>query len=451
MQLNANADIRTLLVLSAVMTTRARAEWETLRRVAIHRPGIEMWFGLLAPYASLYERPFNRCEALKEHERLEYQLGHEFKVEVVRLKEKILESADRDPKIRDRLTAIATANVEFVGNKIEADHARTQMNESASILGPEHFFNLLLLNPKLRLEEGRGARVVYLDATVRMPLANLYFMRDQQAITDKGMFLSRMAKPQRRGEPRLTRLLWESLGETITHETHAPGLFEGGDFIPMKDFALVGLGDRTNPSGVKQMLEHGLGFDEVGVVHHPRHPLVQEEGGDPMLDMHLDTYFNVASSGVVVGSELLLRRARVEVYQRKGDNLYRKNKQETDLYDYVREKGFAIIDLTTLEQMCYASDFLCIKDGTILTIEVERIAKIVLQNLESEAKRDPHRYGQLLEQARSDYQRLQNNREFFPHKKEIHHHGIDVCTIPLTNLTGGYGGVHCMTAALQRG
>jgi arginine deiminase len=433
------------------MMTRARAEWEKLRRAAIHRPGIEMWFGLLAPYASLYERPFNHCEALSEHEKLEYQLGHEFKIEVIRFKEKLLELADKDPKVRDRLTAIATANVEFAGNRIEVDHARSQMSESASILGPEHFFNLLLLNPELHFGKGRGVRAVYLDTTVRMPLANLYFMRDQQAVTDKGMFLSRMSKPQRRGETKLTRLLWESLGETITHEVHAPGLFEGGDFFPMKDFALVGLGDRTNSSGVKQMLKHGLGFDEVGVVHHPRHPLVQEEDGDPMLNMHLDTYFNVASSGVVVGSALLLRRARVEVYQREGDNLYKKSKQETNLYDYVREKGFSIIDLTTLEQMCYASDFLCIKDGTILTIEVGRIAKIVLQNLESETKRDPYRYGQLLEQVRSDYQRLQNDRGFFPHKREIHHYGIDVSTILLTNLTGGYGGVHCMTAALQRG
>ena len=44
------------------------------------------------------------------------------------------------------------------------------------------------------------------------------------------------------------------------------------------------------------MLQSGLGFDEVGVVHQPSHPLILGEQRDPMIDMHLDTYFNVASS-----------------------------------------------------------------------------------------------------------------------------------------------------------
>ncbi|CVK31389.1 protein of unknown function [Methanoculleus bourgensis] len=79
------------------MTARVRAEWERLRRVAVHRPGIEMFFGLLEPYAALYERAFSRYEARREHERLEYTLREEFGVRVLRLKETILDAADRDP------------------------------------------------------------------------------------------------------------------------------------------------------------------------------------------------------------------------------------------------------------------------------------------------------------------------------------------------------------------
>ena len=84
----------------------------------------------------------------------------------------------------------------------------------------------------------------------------------------------------------------------------------------------------------------------------------------------------------------------------------------------MRKKGFNIINLTTLEQLCYASNFLCIKDGQILAIEVEREVKSVLKNLESKAAENPHRYTKLLEQAKKDYNDLRTSGGIFPHKKE---------------------------------
>lgn len=436
------------------MTTRVRAEWDRLHRVAIHRPGIEMWFGLLAPYASLYERAFNRYEARKEHERLEYTLRHEFKIDVMRLKDQILELADRKPQIRSRLVKAALAETELAGAKADVAKARNEMLRDTDILDAGHFFNILLLEPKLDLEEGKGARAIHMNVTERAPLANLYFMRDQQAVTDKGIFLSRMSKPQRRNETRITRLLWESLGERIVHETQAPGTFEGGDFIPMKDFALVGTGDRTNAAGIEQMLAEGLTFGEVGVVHQPNHPFIPGNEADPMVDMHLDTYFNVASSGVVVGSELLLKAAKVDVYHRTGKNggyVKDRSTKTVTLHDYVRSKGFEVINLTTLEQISYASNFLCVRDGTILAVEVDRIVKKVLAGLQDQARQNPGRYGKLLEQANKDYQTLKDEAHFFPNKRDLYKFGIDALPIQLTNLTGGYGGAHCMTAAMYRG
>jgi arginine deiminase len=429
---------------------RVKAEWDQLRKVAIHRPGIEMFFGLLAPYASLYERAFNRYEARREHERMEYTLRHEFKVEVFRIKEKLLELADKRPEIKEELILRGLTGLRFTGNDKQVQGAEGEMKANAHSYDSGHFFNLMLLHPVIDLEEGTGARSIHLDVTERDPLANLYFMRDQQAVTDKGVFLSRMAKPQRYGETALTKFVWKTLGAQVVHETAPPGTFEGGDFIPMKDFALVGLGDRTNRAGVEQLLEFGLGFDEVGIVHQPAHPLIPGDEIDPMIDMHLDTYFNVAGSGVVVGSELLLRRAIVETYYREGNGAYRKSNESTNLHDYITKKGFSVINLTTLEQLSYASNFLCIKDGVILAIEVEREIKKVIENLQSKAAENPYRYGKLLDQAEKDYQYLKDTSEFFPHKTEIYNHGIDAYAIVMTNLTGGYGGAHCMTAALER-
>ncbi len=419
--------------------------------MGIHRPGIEMFFGLLAPDASLYERVFNRHEARREHENLEYTLRHEFKIDVFRIKEKILDLADRRPEIRQKLIEVGLNALKFEGSGREVQEAKKQVKEGTTAYDSGHFFNLMLLHPLMDLEKsGRGTRAVHLGVTENDPLANLYFMRDQQAITDKGIFLSRMSKPQRSGEPYLTRFIWESLGEKIVHEVTEPGTFEGGDFIPMKSFALVGLGDRTNRGGVDQMLQFGANFDEIGVVHQPNHPLIPGDERDPMIDMHVDTYFNVASSGVVVGAELLLQQAKVEIYYRAGQGEYKKSTEETTLHDYIKKKGFDIINLTTLEQLCYASNFLCVKDGRILAIEVEREIKNVLENLKAKAGESPHRYSKLFEQATRDYQHLRDTGGFFPHKKEIYQHGIDAYGITMTNLTGGYGGAHCMTATLER-
>jgi arginine deiminase len=431
------------------LEAKATAEWETLRTVVIHRPGIEMFFGLLDPYASLYERAFSRHGARREHERLEEVLRNEFKVDVLRLKDTILNEADRMSAVRERLVKTAHESLNFQGPVDQVNAAKRELERDTESLDSAHFFDILLLHPQVELQAEKGTRGIRLHVAEREPLANLYFMRDQQAVTDKGIFLSRMAKPQRRREPTVTNFLWETLGVKVTHRTQEPGTIEGGEFIPMKDFALVGLGDRTNRSGVDQLLQ-SIGFDEVGVVHQPNHPLIPGEQMDPMINMHLDTYFNIASSKVAVGSELLLKRAKMELYKRESDGVYKKQKEEPNLHDFMKGKGFDIIDITTLEQMSYASNFLCIKDGVILAVEVERIVKNVLNNLTATAHENPIRYGMLLDQAKKDYDRLKSEGGFFPHKKEIYEHGIDAYPLIIKNLTGGYGGAHCMTCALRR-
>jgi arginine deiminase len=429
---------------------KIKAEWDKLRTLAIHRSGMEMFFGLLEPYASLYERAFSQSGAIREHERLEHVLRHEFGINVIRMREAIVEAAERNTEIHDRLVKEAYDVISVMGDDADIKLARAELEKNKDILDPGHFLNILLLNPQIELESEKGTRMIHLNITEQQPLSNIYFMRDQQAVTDRGVFLSRMSKPQRRREPFVTKLLWDVLGAEVVHTVMEPGTFEGGDFIPLKDFALVGVGDRTNESGIEQLLKYGVGFDEVGVVHQPNHPLIPSDEADPMVDMHLDTYFNIASSGVAIGLEPLLKRAKVDIYNRTGPGTYEKDKTSTDLLSYITGWGFDVIDITTLEQLSYASNFLTIKDGTILAVEVERGIKEVLFNLQNKAKAEPERYGALLKQAEKDYEFLKENSEFFPHKREVYQHGIDAYPMVLKNLTGGYGAAHCMTAALER-
>ena len=320
-------------------------------------------------------------EAIREHELLTYTLKHEFKVDIIHLKETIINKADKSPLIREKLINLANDKISYTGDPEEVKYARYEAGKNRDVLDSNYYFDTFLLNPQVELESGVGTRMIQLHVTENEPLSNLYFMRDQQAVTDRGIVMSRMSKPQRQREPELTKFLWNTLNIPIACEIKKPGTFEGGDFLPMKEFALLGVGDRSNMFGVDQIINNGFGYSEVGVVHQPKHPLIPENKTDPMMNMHLDTYFNIASDGVVVGCEMLLKKAHVEIYQRESSGDYIKSDEHTNLYDYIVSKGFEIIDITTLEYLAYASNFLCVKNGTIIAVEVDRIVKELLTTL----------------------------------------------------------------------
>ncbi|NQT29222.1 MAG: amidinotransferase [Candidatus Saganbacteria bacterium] len=434
------------------MDGKIRAEWEPLKKVVMRLPGIEMFFGLMEPYGSLYERAFSQIEARNEHKQLQHILRHEFNVEVLSLEDTIVDGCQNNPQIRQKLVKMLKDTRSYKGKPLDIEMAVKEFDDDAQYLDSKHFFNALLLDPVISIDTEKGARNIHLNITDRQPLANLYFMRDQQFVCDQGIVLCRMAKPARRREPEITKFLFEEvLGIPLLYEMEEPATIEGGEFIPMGDFALIGIGDRTNRDAINQLLSLKLGYKEIAVVHQAIHPLIPSNEPDPMINMHLDTYFNVCSSKVVVGCELLLKCAQVEIFHKNDKGKYIKAQADTTLHEYITKKGFKIINITTLEQMSYASNFLCIKDSQILAIEVERVVPNVIKGIEASAKRDPKRYGKLLEQIKKDYTYLKDEGQFFPHKKEIYQLGIDAYPIVLENLTGGYGGAHCMTCALNRG
>lgn len=430
-----------------------KAEWDRLNRVVIHRPGIEMFLGLLEPYASLYERVFDREEATREHELMEHILRYHFGVEVIRLEHRINEAAQGNAEIREKLVDFARRTVRITGDSENLKRARVEFEHSLGAFSVGDLFRIIIMQIAIEEKEGhgKGVRQIHLNITERSPLSNLYFMRDQQFATDRGLVLCRMAKPSRRVEPQVTKFLWEEVLEVpIIHEMSDPATIEGGEWIPFGGFALVGLGDRTNREAIKQLLSLDLGYEEIGVVHQAKHPLVAGDQPDPMINMHLDTYFEAAASSVVVACVDLIQEAEVEVYRKDG-TCYTKTDVRTNLYDYIRGKGFDVVPITVLEQMAYAANFLCIEDGRILAVDVERGIDAVMRNIVSIAEEQPERYGRLCQQARNDYERLKRDGQFFPHKPELRKLGIDAYPAVLENLTGGYGAAHCMTCALSRG
>jgi arginine deiminase len=399
------------------MDSTVRAEWDTLKEVVIHRPGIEMFFGLMAPFSFLYERAFSMDEAIYEHTELEHALSLGG-VKVHRLKRLATNIAKENPRLLERAMDYAVEIVKFSGPSDDAKKATREFKKSVTDLDAETVFNILLLRPSVALDEKKGVRVVLPRVTLDVPLANLYFMRDQQAVSDHGVMVGRMSKPQRQMEPLITGAILEMAGAKIACRVKHPGTFEGGDFMPAGEFAMVGIGDRTNRSGVNQVLANGIGFAEVGVVHQAAHPLIPGDQPDPMINMHLDTYLNIAAKGIAVGCIPLLKRAKVEVYKRSTKGSYERQSGNPNVHDYLVSRGFAIVPITTLEQMCYASNFLCLSDRRIMAVEVGNVVEKVLKNLEYQAKLAPHRYAELFQEARKEYAELRDTGQFFPHKKE---------------------------------
>ncbi len=427
----------------------AHAEWDKLTDVMIHRPGVEMFFGLLDPYAFLYERAFSMDEAIYEHHELEHALSQSG-AKVLRFKRVAVDIEKANPALFHEAREEAKRIVKFQGPKGQTRMASREFRKNVEELDAETIFNIVLLRPSILLKQGKGTRVLFPHAVLNVPLANLYFMRDQQALTDKGFVVGRMSKPQRMMEPSLTGKILQLIGTKIALHIKPPGTFEGGDFIPAGKFAMLGHGDRTNRSAVNQILENGLDFEEVAVVHQAAHPLIPGGERDPMINMHLDTYLNLAGQGIAVGCIPLLKRAHVEIYHRRSRGKYTKEPSNTNIHDFLVERGFKIVPITTLEQMSYVSNFLCVSDRKIIAVEVEKVVDKVLKNLERETTPQPERYGELLKQAKKDYQDLKQTGQFFPHKKEFNELGVEVTPLTLQEITGGYGGAHCMTCVLNR-
>jgi arginine deiminase len=405
---------------------------------------MEAFFGLLEPYASLYERVFSLSRARHEHEELVDTLRSGFGVHVDDLDQLLLQMAGRNPNVAEELQNRVVETVGFTGPG--AAKARTRFLDTVKKLDGEQLIQILTLAPSLRFERGRGSRSVASYTTLRVPLTNLFFMRDQQAITDRGIVIGRLAKPQRRRETEITSFAWRASGEPPVAQVER-GTFEGGDFLPAGGFALVGTGDRSNATGVRELMEKGLGFSEVAVVHQPRHPLLDRP--DPMVNMHLDTYLNFPAEGVAVGHREMLATARVEVYVRDAQTYHLL--RETTLLSYLEaDHGFRIIPISTLEQLCYASNFLTIRDRVIVVPDVVRNAERVLSNLRQVAERDPGRYHRLYLRAAREFTELRAEDQFFPRKPEARDAGIQSVRVGLENLTGAFGGAHCLTATLER-
>jgi arginine deiminase len=178
-------------------------------------------------------------------------------------------------------------------------------------------------------------------------------------------------------------------------------------------------------------------FDRIVIVSNPLYDFM--DGHDIMVNMHLDTYFNIPSKGIAVTSTVLAKSAKSRVYTKDSDGHYSLD-STTTLYDFMKGEGYEFIDLGISEQLSYSSNFLTISDGKIIAIDSSKVIKKLLAgNIFEESTRQKIVKDMELRKGR-----------MFPDSDIMLKSGIDTIKIDLSEITGGYGGAHCMTSAVSR-
>jgi len=414
---------------------RITSEWSKLRTVLVHEPGIEMFYGILDPDAFLYMRRFNVERAINQHKQMVNKLK-EMGIEVLKIKELINEKAKSEKEFRKLLEKIALNYIKYEGEG-KAEENLSRVKKDLEKLDSDTLFNIILLNPTVLSHEALGTNEAVTRILNEEPLANLYFTRDQAIITDKGVVIGRMSKRIRMRETEIIKLVFQALSEKPLKEISEPAFLEGGDYMPFKDFAIFGTGDRTSISGIMQAIDF-TNFNEIVIAYNPE----IEETEDYMLTMHLDMYLNSPKEGVVISNSTILSKTLAHIYERKENGI--SLKERTNLLEFFKKKGYRILEISLAEQLSYATNFLTIENGRIISPKVVNNMINIMEYLERKG------YNNLLNKVKEEYNRHITNKDFFPNRKDIKDEGIDYDEIDVSELTGGFGGIHCMTMPIKR-
>ncbi len=95
-----------------------------------------------------------------------------------------------------------------------------------------------------------GVKVTVLEGNDRFPDST--FVEDQAVIVQDLAVITRPGSPSRRGETTLIAPVLEEFFQKIEHIS-APGTLDGGDIMEVGSTLFIGLSDRTNTEGAKQL------------------------------------------------------------------------------------------------------------------------------------------------------------------------------------------------------
>ena len=275
--------------------------------------------------------------------------------------------------------------------------------------------DLIDYKPRTLAEKIDEAYPFYMD-----PMPNMYFTRDQGACIGNGVSIHHMSTVTRRRESLLLRYMYEfntdfaPAGTEKWYDYDDPLSLEGGDILVLSsDIVAVGLSERTTAAGIETFarnLLNGSDFKKVLVFNIPKKRAF----------MHLDTVFTMVDHDKFsIHPEIEGPLQLFELSLGAGGEINLNSMTEDLATILAKELGLPAVKLIRCggddvmaaqrEQWNDGSNTLCIAPGKVITYERNYVTNDLLD-------RD----------------------------------GIEVLTMPSSELSRGRGGPRCMSCPVNR-
>lgn len=269
--------------------------------------------------------------------------------------------------------------------------------------------------PRTLAEKIDEAYPFYMD-----PMPNMYFTRDQGACVGNGLTIHHMSTATRRRESLLLQYMYEfnpefaPAGTEKWYDYRDPMSLEGGDILLLsKDIVAVGLSERTSAAGIETFAKRLLGesdFKKVLVFNIPKKRAF----------MHLDTVFTMVDYDKFSIHPEIEGPLQLFELSLGADGEIRVNSITDDLASILAsELGLPAVKLIRCggddpmaaqrEQWNDGSNTLCIAPGKVITYERNYVTNDLLDK-----------------------------------------NGIEVLTMPSSELSRGRGGPRCMSCPVYR-
>ena len=390
-----------------------------LNKVLLHRIGSEVDGLVPDNFARLLfdDIPYLKV-AQQEHDRFA-EILKENGVEVVYYIDEVAKALGK-ADIRDRFIREMLDEVSFSSRGVkEAVYAyliaMSPEDLVSKVIAGVRKSEITEYKPKTLAEKIDEAYPFYMD-----PMPNMYFTRDQAACIGNGVSIHHMSTATRRRESLLFKYMYEFNEDFAPNGTEKwydysdPYSIEGGDVLVLsKDIVAVGLSERTTASGIetftKNLLENS-DFNKVLVFNIPKKRAF----------MHLDTVFTMVDydkfsihpeiEGPLQLFELSLSADGEIRFESKTEDLRTLLSQELGLpaVKLIRCGGDDAM-AAQREQWNDGSNTLCIAPGKVITYERNYVTNELLYKS-----------------------------------------GIEVLTMPSSELSRGRGGPRCMSCPVNR-
>lgn len=396
-----------------------RSEIGPLKRVLLHRPGRELE-NLMPEYIErlLFDDiPYLKI-AREEHDAF-CDLLRQNGAEVVYLADLVAESLTA-PDVKEQFLREYITEAGILGEKRTA-----MMIDYFNSMSTKNMVEKMMEGVRKAEVRGYGRKNLtdYLDdyyPFVLDPIPNLYFTRDPFATIGSGVSIHRMSTVTRGRETLFGKYIFQYNPQykdvPVYYERSASATVEGGDILVLSDkVAAIGISQRTQPWAIEQLakklLNNDTGFEKILAIDIPKNRAF----------MHLDTVFTMVDRDKFTMHPNIEGDLRVFVLE-PGDNGHLSITEERDSLENILKEhlhldhvtlikcgGGSVIDAAR-EQWNDGSNTFCIAPGKVVAYSRNYVTNKAMEDA-----------------------------------------GIEVLTIPSSELSRGRGGPRCMTMPLVRG